>query len=67
MHSDIKYYLINNCEKYYLKEKGVMGETSSKNPTCLVAGSGEAFLMHFELNYEGSKLGREERRSAEGP
>lgn len=58
MHSDIKYYLINNCEKCYIKEKCVMGETSSENPACLVAGSGEAFLMQFELICEGSKLGR---------
>lgn len=38
-----------------------------RTPTCLVAGSGEAFLMQFELSCEGSKLGRGEKRSAEGP
>lgn len=47
--------LLNNCEKC-CKEKGVVGETSSENPTCLVAGSGEAFLILFELSFEGSEL-----------
>lgn len=33
-----------------------MGETSSENPTRLVAGSGEAFFILFEFNFEGSEL-----------
>lgn len=41
-----------------------MGETCSENPTCLAAGSGEVFLMQFELISAESELLR--RRTEEG-
>lgn len=48
--------LNDSCEKGYKQERGLWERPAVSS---LVPGSGEAFSMQFELNFEGSKLLRQ--------